>query len=158
MNNIKLLLGVILGILILNLAKVIFNITFYNSLDDLLNADGEGHLLIITYVATIIVLCAAHLLVAKGLWLIIQYGYFNLGSIKVLNFGAVAFIVYGVISLCWRLYLMRYFDQTDTNDAPQLVINAFENSYTIILGLAIITITTVLKDAYVLKSENDLTI
>jgi len=158
MKNIKLFLGVIVGLLILNLAKVIFNITFYNSLDDLLNADGEGHLLIITYVATIIVLCAAHLLVAMGLWFMIQYGYFNLRSIKVLNFGAVAFIAYGIISLCWRLYLMSYFNQTETNEAPQMVINAFENSYTIILGLAIITITTVLKDAHVLKSENDLTI
>lgn len=52
---------------------------------------------------------------------------------------------YGVISLCWRLYIIINHNELYSSVMPQAVIHVFENSYTLILGLAIITITTIFK-------------
>ena len=158
MKNIKLLLSVIIALLILNLLKVIFYISYSNYLDTLLNASTEGHLLVVIYLITIVLLIAAHILLSKGLWHIISDGYFNIKSIKALNLGGILFIIYGVATLCWKLYIIHGDAASYGSIMSHVIIRAFEDGYTIILGLAIITINSVLKNAFILKSENDLTI
>lgn len=158
MKNIKLLLSVILAVLVFTFLKTVYYLFNLNYLDDLINSDAEGHLLVTIYILTLVLLFVAHISLSKGLWHIITKGYYNIKSIKTLNLGGILFVVYGSVTVLWKLYIITDPSGDYGDFMPEVILRAIEDGYTIILGFGIITIASILKDALVLKSENDLTV
>lgn len=158
MTKIKILLGIILTVLAFNCFKLFYYFYDLNSLDGLLNSDTQAHLLISVYIITLSMFFVAQIALSKGLWHIIAHGYFNLKSIKSINFAGILLILFGIITLIWRLYTVFYYREFTSSLVPHNIVQAIDNGYTAILGFGLITITSILKKALDLKSENELTI
>lgn len=158
MTKIKILLGIILTVVAFNFFKLFYYFYNLNFLDELLNSNTQAHFLFSVYILTLMIFFVSHVALSKGLWHIIAHGYFNSKSIKSINFAGILLIVFGVITLIWRLYTVIDASRDYGDLLPHNVVQAIENGYTIILGFGLITITSILKKALDLKSENELTI
>jgi len=158
MTKIKILLGIILTVLAFNCFKLFYYFFNLNSLDELLNSDTQAHLLVSVYIITLSMFFVAQISLSKGLWHIIAHGYFNMRSIKSIHLAGILLFLFGIITLTVRLYTVYYYREFTSNLIPTNIVQAIDNGYTIILGFGLITITSILKKALDLKSENELTI